>query len=578
MKSICNILLAFILLTSITSCKKTTTPPANPGGPIIGDTIITVPADPAVATTIGFFLNDWTSKSFTAPAYIDQAISTSASNIVTVDASSVITKIPLSVFGQNAVYWMGPVTAEPLFINPINNLQPHILRFPGGSASDAYFWNASQGVNPVDAPAMLMNANGVLQNPGYNYGMTNLNWECSLDNYYSLLQQTQNQGLITINYGYARYGTSADPVAAAAHLAADWVRYDNGRTQYWEIGNENFGDWEWGYRIDTTVNKDHQPQYMTGALYAQHFQVFADSMKQAATETGHTIYIGAVTSEAPATQSWQTNTLQTWNAGLMAGIKNSADYYVVHNYFTPYSTNSPAAEILTDAINVPGQMMSYLTQVIPADGATLKPVALDEWNMFAVNSQQMVSNTSGLFSVLALSEILKNKYGMAARWDLLNGWSNGDDMGLFSAGDEPGISKWSPRPSFYYMYFYKKMLGDRMVPTTVANNTSLSAYSSTYSSGQVNVTLVNTGTTTQTVQLDFKNFLPGNRFYWYSLEGSNDNGNFSRKVLVNGEGPAQTAGGPSDYDQLKAYSSLTQNGVYVTVPSLGMVCLVVDKK
>jgi hypothetical protein len=59
------------------------------------------------------------------------------------------------------------------------------------------------------------------------------------------------------------------------------------------------------------------------------------------------------------------------------------------------------------------------------DGATLKPIALDEWNMFAVNSQQMVSNTSGLFSVLALSEILKNKYGMAARWDLFDGWDNG---------------------------------------------------------------------------------------------------------------------------------------------------------
>jgi hypothetical protein len=37
----------------------------------------------------------------------------------------------------------------------------------------------------------------------------------------------------------------------------------------------------------------------------------------------------------------------------------------------------------------------------------------------------MVSNNSGLFSVLDISEILKNKYGMAARWDLLNGWDNG---------------------------------------------------------------------------------------------------------------------------------------------------------
>ncbi len=43
---------------------------------------------------------------------------------------------------------------------------------------------------------------------------------------------------------------SANPVAAAAHLAADWVRHDHGRTKFWEIGNENFGNWEAGYNID----------------------------------------------------------------------------------------------------------------------------------------------------------------------------------------------------------------------------------------------------------------------------------------------------------------------------------------
>lgn len=572
-----NTVLLITTITIIFSCKKTSDSPSVPTGPGVTDTIIIPPVDPVLAETIGFFLNDWSSRSFTAPAYTNQVIPTTATNIVTVDASSIITKIPPSIFGQNAVWWMGPVFTEPLFLNPVNDLQPHILRFPGGSASDAYFWNAAQGVNPADAPALIMDKDGNLQNPGYSYGMTTLNWQCSLDNYYSMLQNTSNKGLITINYGYARYGTGANPVAAAAHLAADWVRYDKGRTLYWEIGNENFGDWEWGYRIDTNLNKDQQPQYLTGALYAQHFRVFADSMKRAATETGHPIYIGAVTSEA-LPQSWQTNTTKTWNTGLMAGIQNSADYFVVHNYFTPYNTNSSAVEILSDAVTVPAQMMNYLKTMIPANGASIKPIVLDEWNMFAVNSQQMVSNTSGLFSVLVLSELLKNKYGLAARWDLINGWSNGDDMGLFSAGDEPGISKWNPRPSFYYMYFYKKMLGDRLVTATISNNTFLQAYSSTFSSGQLNITLVNTGTTVQSAQIILKNYLSGSRFYWYSLTGGNDNPSFSRKVLVNDQGPTQAAGGPANYNQIKAYSSLTQNGIFLTVPPLGMVCIVVDKK
>jgi hypothetical protein len=75
-----------------------------------------------------------------------------------------------------------------------------------------------------------------------------------------------------------------------------------------------------------------------------------------------------------------------------------------------------------------------------------------------------------------------------------------------------------------------------------------------------------------------KNFYSGNRFYWYSLEGSNDNVEFSRKVLVNGSGPSLEAGGPADYATLKAYSALSVNGLKFTVPPRGMVVVAVDKK
>jgi hypothetical protein len=560
------------------SCKKSKTDPAPPPPPPPGDTTIIPGVDPATANTIGFFLDDWQPRTFTAPAYDAYGIPSSAGISVTVDATAIITKIPLSEFGHNAVWWMGPVAGDPKFIDPITNLHPHIIRFPGGSSSDVYFWNAQQGVNPPDAPAMIMDENGVKKEPGYNYGRTNYNWQCNLDNYYSMLQQTNNKGIITVNYGYARYGTGVNPVAAAAHLAADWVRYDNGRTQLWEIGNENYGNWEWGYRIDQSLNQDGQPEYLTGALYAQHFKVFVDSMKKAAAEIGAQIYIGAVTVEAPANEPWQTNTVRTWNAGMMTGISNKADFYVVHNYFTPYDQNSNASVVLSSALSVPGTMINYVTQTLQANGATIKPIAMDEWNMWAKDSKQQVSNTSGLFAVLVMGESLKNKYGMAARWDLLNGWSNGNDHGLFSPGDEPGISKWSPRPSFYYMYYFQKMLGDRLVSNTVLGNTNLKAYASTYSSGQVNVTLVNTSASPLDVEVKMKNFYSGNRFYWYSLEGSNDNGEFSRKVLVNGNGPALEAGGPANYTTLKARSSLTALGIRVTVPALGAVIMAVDKK
>ncbi len=167
---------------------------------------------------------------------------------------------------------------------------------------------------------------------------------------------------------------------------------------------------------------------------------------------------------------------------------------------------------------------------------------------------------------------------MAARWDMLNGWAGGDDHGLFSAGDEPGIAKWSPRPSFYYLYFLQKMMGDRLVSATVRGDSSIRAYASTFSSGELNLTIANTSATAQTVKVAGQHFAAGKRYYWYSLEGGDDNGEFSRRVFINGHGPAAAAGGPDDYAGIEARSAPTAGGIVVTVPPRGAVFLTIDKR
>ncbi|MDP4226249.1 MAG: alpha-L-arabinofuranosidase [Bacteroidota bacterium] len=557
------------------SCSCTGDSGTNP--PDTNNDTVKTPVDPPVASTMGFFLDNWQSKTYVAPQYTESAIATSPSTTVTVDFANVITKIPLAIFGHNANNWMTQMYNEPVFLNHLNHLNPHVIRFPAGSGSDCFFWNCNLNQPPADAPTRLRKADGTYQTDNlYTYGKTTNSWQATVDNYYSVLQQTNSEGLITINYGYARYGTGPNPVASAAHMAADWVRYDKGRTKYWEIGNENYGDWEWGYRIDVAANKDGQPEYLTGKLYAQHFKVFADSMKKAAAETGKTIYIGAVMHES-AIQGWETPTLQTWNSTMIPELNNVPDFYIGHNYFTPYGKNSDATTVLDSALTVPTTMMNYMKGAIQKYGAILKPIILSEWNMFAQDSKQQVSNTSGTFAVIVQGEALKNKFGLAARWDLYNGWGNGNDHGIFSAGDEPGVSKWSPRPSFYYLYFFQKCIGDRLVNSTVNGSVNVKAYASTYTTGQASVALVNISSAAKTVQVNFKNFKAGNRFYWYTLEGSNDNGDFSRKVTVNGSGTTAVAGGPSDYATIKARSALTSKGIRVTIPAWSAVFVMVDK-
>lgn len=537
--------------------------------------VIVTPPDPTLANSIGLFMDDWQPKTFTAPDSKDTTAPSSAGITVTVDASTILTKISPMLYGNNANSWMGDFSNTTL-LQYIKDLRPKVIRFPGGSISDVYFWNQPANSKPADAPAELVNSDGVKSPAGYWSGMNNDSWTCSVDKYYQMLQETGNEGMITINYGYARYGISDNPVATAAHLAADWVRYDNGRTKYWEIGNENHGTWEAGYRIDVAQNKDGQPQIVTGSLYGSHFKVFVDSMKKAANEVGATIYIGALLiSQTP--QAWQTDTEKNWNQGVLSVAGNTPDYLITHDYFTAYKTNATPAEVLASAINIPPTVMNYLNESQQNAGTPSKPIALTEWNIFSEGSQQMVSHVAGMHATLVLNELMKNKFGFASRWDLANSWENGNDHGMFSQGGEPGVPLWNPRPAFYYYYFLQKMLGDRCINANVSGGADINAYASTFSSGQIGVTLVNQSSSAQTIKLAYKNFNAGNKFYWYILTGGTEAA-FSRKVYVNGQGTSLPAGGPSNYASVKAYSANATSGVCITLPPMSVVYAVVDKK
>jgi len=562
-------------LFALSACSKNKSNNPTPVTSVNGDTTVTIKpqTDPAIAATMGFFLDDWAPKTLTTPSYADTTKpSATASVTVNVDYSNVITKVPKYLFGNNTNPYMGQIVTEPVLINNIKTLSPNILRFPGGNIASVYFWN---GQIPADAPANLYDSNGNSVAAGYWLGNNTASWTLSLDNYYAALQQTNSTGIITVNYSYARYGTSAHPDQVAAHLAANWVRYDNGRTKYWEIGNENDGAWQAGWQIDVTQNKDGQPKIITGALYGTHFKVFADSMRNAAKQIGAQIEIGA---QIVNPVSSYNAVDQTWNSGLFASADNYPDFYIVHDYYTG-SDNENAATILATPVTESKAIMTWVNSSEQQGGVASKPIALTEWNIFASGSDQMVSNIAGMHATMVLGELLKNNFGMASRWDLANGWNSGNDQGMFSMGDEPDNStKWNARPSFYHMYYFQKYFGDRMVNSTVSGSSDVFSYASSFTSGQAGVVLVNRGLTSQVVSINIQNFAAGTRYYYYTLVGGTDNGEFSRKVYINGIGPSSVSGGPANYTQIIAKANLIQGGIKITSPPRSVIFIVADAK
>ena len=558
----------FGLILGTASCKK------NAVSPVIDPPII----DPVIETpneVPDLPFGSWVSKNVTLPASYEDVQQTVSSKTIDINVnfSKRITKVSKFVYGNNANCFSGWMQSDAALMQKMNRLNMGVMRIPGGSLSDVFFWDrkgiyenyAIKSYDPplTDIPSTI--------SPWIGRRVQDFeNWSMGIDQYYQMMQQTGTTGMVTVNYGYARYGTSTNPVATAAHLAANWVRADNGQSKFWEIGNEVSGSWEAGYEINQSLNKDGQPKRITGDLYGKHALVFIDSMRVAARQIGKEIYIGVVCDQE------YNSSMPTWNKDLIANVGGKADFYIVHSYFTPYNQNS-APDVILASPSLVGGYKTFVQAELITQGKPVSPVFLTEWNIFAQGSKQAVSYINGMHATLILGELIKNKYEMASRWDLANGWNNGDDHGLFSSGDEPGVAKYAARPAYYYLYYFQKYFGDVMVEAT-SSGSNIAAYASQFTSGEAGIVLVNKGNSELVVELNLQNFKPGSRYYTYTLTGGTDNGLFSRKVFVNGLTTTTEAGGPENYESIKAKSTLINGNIRLNIPKYAVVHLVVEKK
>ncbi len=511
----------------------------------------------------GFFMNGWKPRTAVVPDYTDvPAVTDPVTVAVTVDCSDTVTLVSPYLFGDNANLWTGPMSDNATLMKNITNRDQGVMRGPGGSTSDAFFWN--RNTRPPDVPETLLNDPTNKSWPWY--GQRAENWTMHVDSFYSILSKANITGMLTVNYGYARYGTSADPVAQAAHMAADWVRYDRGRTKFWEIGNEVYGNWEAGYRIDRSLNKDGQPEYITPQLYGQHCRVFIDSMRAAAAETGFDIKIGVVMVEAASTHS-------SWNTGVASRVGDLADFYIVHSYYTPWNTDSDVATVLNSYKNTEGYK-NYVWNAVAAAGMPQLPVALTEYNIFAVGSNQPVSHANGMQAVLVTGEMIRTGYGAACRWDLANGWDNGNDHGMYSY-NEPFIPNYTPHPAFYHLYYMRRHTGDVLLRSTVTGAQGVVITPTAFSSGHLGASIVNTTKVHKVVRLNLKDYGVGDRFYTYTLTGT-EGQDFSRKVFVNGTGGTLTAGGPDSYETIRADAVVIGDEIRINLPPLSALYILVE--
>ena len=103
-------------------------------------------------------------------------------------------------------------------------------------------------------------------------------------------------------------------------------------------------------------------------------------------------------------------------------------------------------------------------------------------------------------------------------------------------------------------------------------------YASKFSAGDGGIVLVNKSIQGLIVELNLKNFKPGSRYYTYTLTGGTDNGDFSRKVYVNGVTTATEGGGPENFESIKPKSSPINGNIKLFVPKYSVIHLLVESK
>ena len=481
------------------------------------------------------FLEDFRPKKARIPEAVDAVKPEDHASINITIKGDTLSKISNYVFGNAIAAWAGGGYTNSTIVNNTEILAPTLIRFPGGSWGDIYFWN---GI-PSDVPDSLYDGqtyNGTSADKAKVTWITGKDsWPTTPDQYYDFRDKVYAEGLITVNYGYARYGLSDDPVATAAHLAADWVRYDEGRTKFWEIGNESGGPWEAGYYIDTTTNKDGQQALISGELYGKHFKVFVDSMKAAAEEIESTIYIGGQVIHFDASTSWNAPD-RKWNEGFFQEVGDKADFYVMHNYF---SSSNNINDIFNTAVSEPKKNIDFIRQDIIDKNAVSKPVAITEYNMGEGSVERAASYVNGVQSVILISEMIKNNFSMAARWLLITG-----EGGMFYDGSDTDYL-YHPHAEFYYLTYLQKYFGDHFISSSSTNSNVLS-YASKFSTGETGIIVVNTGTINHVVSIDANAIGVGDKYYIYSFTAGPDNSKFSQFVEINGYGADTNQWGPFD--------------------------------
>jgi len=387
-----------------------------------------------------------------------QAGSAAPSASVTIQPDQVIASTHNNrLLGGNIALWYEPEQLKALENSPyFKQWKPGLLRIPGGSWSDEFFWNGN-GVRKdgkIDR-SKLTKDGWQIDYSGYQPGFRVLA-DLSPSDYHGVIdvralhefaKKNAPDTMVTVNAGL---GTP--------EMAAEWVRWANKtmgyNVKYWEIGNELEGSWELG-------NTRPDGSKMTAKKYAEIYTQFAKAMKA----VDPTIKIGGPTSS---------NDSITFVEELLKSAGDYVDFVSFHTYPVDARLSNPQ-EILNKSERVSGatqKIRGWIKQYQP-DRVDQIEIGVTEWHVKVHEDVNTGNLLSGLWCSRFVGEMLKNNIDFANEWDTFSTTEHGGGHGLFS-NDDAKLS--TPRAAYWSLWMWSNTMGDQLVKSSTTGNSNIVSY------------------------------------------------------------------------------------------------------
>ena len=325
----------------------------------------------------------------------------SAAPLVTLDAHSAGPEVSADIYGASLDTWYDFLNG---FVNPsLRSTGIHLVRFPGGSESDAYHWEGGGSVCDDQGYITLPST--------FDHLMSRVAGPLKIDI------------AITLNYGSNRAcdggGQPSEAAAWATHALARGYH-----VSLWTVGNEVYGSWEYDLH-----KHPHDPH--TYAYWVRHG--YYPMMKKADPNA----QVGVVVN-LPDDRAWNDVVLRE---------AQPFDFVELH-YYPQYNVDSDAF-LLGPAIDHFAHYLAGLRAEMTAAGlAKSLPIYLGEYNNDAGNEgKQSVSIVNGLFVGQMLGTLADAGVPMATFWlaygscdengdysKKLYGWQHFGSEALFSDG------------------------------------------------------------------------------------------------------------------------------------------------